>query len=41
MIMKHLPKINSNYLKYIEENDLYYSIAPIEVKRQIWINNEG
>ncbi len=39
--MKHLPKININYLNYIKDNNSYYQISPIEVKRQIWLNNEG
>lgn len=41
LIMKSLPKINPGYLNYINENESFYTIAPIEVKRQIWCLNSG
>ncbi len=37
--MKILPKVNPIYLNYINENEALYSIAPIDVKRQIWSLN--
>ncbi|CAF0982652.1 unnamed protein product [Brachionus calyciflorus] len=36
LIMKSLPKVNDNYLNFIKSNENLYSIAPIELKRQIW-----
>jgi hypothetical protein len=39
LIMKLLPKINPIYLNYINENEAFYTIAPMEVKRQIWSLN--
>ena len=36
LIMKSLPKINESYLGYLNENEQLYSVASIEVKRQIW-----
>lgn len=41
LIMKYLPKINTNYLNFIQNNEAYYAIAPLEVKRQIWVYNPG
>lgn len=37
--MKSLPKVNQNYLDFIQSNEKLYSISPIELKRQIWSNN--
>lgn len=39
--MKGMPKINDVYLNYMKDNENLYSIAPIEVKRQIWSLNNG
>lgn len=41
LIMKSLPKVNDNYLNFIQSNEKLYSIAPIELKRQIWSHNTG
>lgn len=38
-IMKHLPNIDHRYLAYLMNREDYYSICPIEVKRQIWSLN--
>lgn len=36
LIMKSIPRINEIYLNYINDNENLYTIAPVEVKRQIW-----
>jgi hypothetical protein len=41
LIMKSIPKVHDMYLNYLNENESLYSIAPIEVKRQIWSFNTG
>ena len=41
LLMKSIPQINEMYLNYLNENENLYSIAPIEVKRQIWSLNNG
>ena len=41
LLMKSIPQINEVYLNYLKENDSLYSIAPIEVKRQIWSIDNG
>ena len=39
-VMKHMPKIKQEYLnKIIDDNELYKE-APIEVKQQIWQDNQ-
>lgn len=41
LIMKSLPNINESYLSYLNENEQLYSIASIEVKRQIWSHSQS
>lgn len=41
LIMKSLPKIKYQYLNFINENENFYAIVPIEIKRQLWIYNNG
>ena len=40
-VMKHLPKIKENYLLEIVENKELYEECSVEVKRQIWQDNQA
>lgn len=40
-IMQKLPHIQEKYLLHIADNAELYSACPLEVKRQIWQNNQG